>query len=257
MSFDTPDNLFSKSLLFLLLVITLSGCVTTQAPKISHVHVGHAMTGWRDTPNEQGLFITAEHEAQIAYQHAQYAVESSHNIALMKEHISHVQHAIDPEVVAAGPGLGYGFIKAVSSARDHLLFAADSKDASDNIRASARLWSVNVESLIARSRLIMELSKEIHKSASHEEVMVLTDEVLSLARKNLEGYDSDNDGTIGNIKQDFGIKQLHEEMNIMLAKEDPPYQTVDKKYLFGLIRLPSGEWIFKQDNSTNNDALAY
>ncbi len=45
-------NVIYRFVIFLMLSLTLVACVTTQAPKISHVHVGHAMTAWRDTPNE-------------------------------------------------------------------------------------------------------------------------------------------------------------------------------------------------------------
>ena len=248
-----------QCLLSVIIILMMSGCVTTQTPKISHVHVGHAMTAWRDTPDEQGLFITAEKEGTIAYKQALSAVENSHSVKLLKMHIKHVQHAMNPKLAKEGPGLGYGFISAISSARDHILFAADSKDASANIKSSAEVWSKHVESILERSNLVIELSKEILVSSSHEEMIILTDEVLSLTKKNLYGYDSDGDGTIGNVKNDYGIKQLHEEMKAMIAREDPPYQTVDKKYLFGLIRLPSGEWIFRSNsNSTSSsDGLYY
>lgn len=244
------------------LIVILSGltaCVTTQTPKISHVHVGHAMTAWQDTPKQQGLFVIAEQEAIIAFEHAQYAVASAADLNELKMHIKHVQHAMDPGMSKEGPGLGYGFIKAISTARDHILFAADAKDASDNIKKSAELWAENVDVIIQRSKLVVALTKEIILSDSHEEVIVLTDEVELLTKQNLYGYDSDGDGIIGSVKDDYGIKQLKEEMQIMIEKEDPPYQTVEKKYLFGLIRLPSGEWTydFYKKSSDNSSGFQY
>lgn len=224
-----------------MLSLTLAACVTTQAPKISHVHVGHAMTAWRDTPNEQGLFITAEQEAKIALEHARYAVENSHNMKLLKMHIKHVQHVMAPEIVPEmrndGPGLGYGFIKAISASRDHILFAADSKDASDNVKMAAKNWSKNVDVIIEQSDLIITLSHAVIKSNSHEELIVLSDEIKRLAQQNSDA-----------------VKQLKDEIIIMIEKEDPPYQTVEKKYLFGLIRLPSGEWEFDFNNKSENAA---
>jgi len=246
-----------NTIIFLFIFVNLTACVTTQTPKISHVHVGHAMTAWHDTPDELGLFITAEKETEIAYEHAQYAVENSHDIKLLKMHIKHVQHAMDPKLIKEGPGLDYGFIKAMNSARDHIFFAADSKDASENIKAFALLWSKDVEAIIERGKLILALSKEVIKSNSHEEMIVLSEEIKLLLQQNLYGYDSDGDGSIGNVKEDFGILQLKDQMNIMIAKEDPPYHTVDKKYLFGLIRLPSGEWMFKSSSSGNTSGLQY
>lgn len=251
-----PSKIFRylfKLSYILMISVSLTACVTTQTPKISHVHVGHAMTAWRDTPNEQGLFITAEQEAIIAYEHAQYAVENAHKLTLAKTHIKHVQHAMDPGLTKQGPGLGYGFIKALDASRDHILFAADSKDASENIKSSAQLWSKNVDTIIERSKLVLALCREVLKSNADEEVIILTEEIRKLTKQNLYGYDSDGDGTIGNIKADFGIEQLKAEILAMIEKEDPPYQTVDKKYLFGLIRLPSGEWIYNLGSSSNNN----
>lgn len=245
-------------ILAVILSLVLSACVTTQAPKISHVHVGHAMTAWRDTPNEQGLFIIAENEATIAYEHAQYAVENVDDVKLVKMHTKHVQHAMNPSLVPdmakSGPGQGYGFIKAINSSNDHISFAADSEDASDNIKRFARQWAQNVRAINERNELIVTLSQALLKSDSQEEMIVLSDEIKQLTEQNLYGHDSDGDGTIGNVKGDYGIKQLKIEINEMIAKEDPPYQTVEKKYLFGLIRLPSGKWEFNMGNQSNNNS---
>ncbi len=255
-------KIVSKITFFLIVLLSLSACVTTQAPKISHVHVGHAMTAWRDTPNEQGLFVIAEKEAVIAYEHAQYAVENSHDLKLIKMHTVHVQHAMDPALVSKnksqkadeGPGLGYGFIKAINSSSDHISFAADSKDASDNIKIFSQVWLKKVSAISERNELIVTLSQALLKSPSHEEAMVLAEEIQLLTEQNLKGYDSDGDGTIGNVKEDYGVKQLKDEINKMIAREDPPYQTVEKRYLFGLIRMPSGEWIFNLGNNASGNS---
>ncbi len=241
MVFFKAVNVVYKFILFLFVSLNLVACVTTQAPRISHVHVGHAMTAWQDTPNEQGLFITAEQEASIAFEHAQYAVENSHDVKLLKMHIKHVQHTMSPEIVPEmrndGPGLGYGFIKAIAASRDHILFAADSKDASNNVEVSAKKWSKNVDVILERSELIITLSHAVIKSDSHEEMIVLSDEIKLLTQQNLDG-----------------VKQLNDDIMIMIEKEDPPYQTVEKKYLFGLIRLPSGEWEFNFNKQSDGGA---
>ena len=259
MSLFNLSRALINAVILLLVSLSMTACVTTQAPKISHVHVGHAMTAWRDTPDEKGLFITAEREAAIAAEHAQYAVENSHDLKLVKMHTMHVQHAMDPALISKtapdmlnnGPGLGYGFIKAIGASNDHISFAADSDDASDNIKKSAQLWSQNVAVIMERNELIVTLSQALLTSDSHEEIIILADEIKLLTEQNLYGYDSDGDGTIGNVKSDYGIKQLKNEINIMIEKEDPPYQTVEKKYLFGLIRLPSCEWTFNMDKKSN------
>ena len=34
------------------------------------------------------------------------------------------------------------------------------------------------------------------------------------------------------------------ELQAMIARENPPYRTVDEWYLFNLVRLPNGRWVF-------------
>jgi hypothetical protein len=38
--------------------------------------------------------------------------------------------------------------------------------------------------------------------------------------------------------------QLRKELDAMIARENPPYVTVDQWYLFNLVRLPNGRWVF-------------
>ena len=46
--------------------------------------------------------------------------------------------------------------------------------------------------------------------------------------------------------------QLREEV---IAREDPPYSRIERRYLFGLIRLPSGlwQWLPDVDKAGNRD----
>jgi hypothetical protein len=40
------------------------------------------------------------------------------------------------------------------------------------------------------------------------------------------------------------MKQLRKELQDMIARENPPYTTVDQYYLFNLVRLPNGKWVY-------------
>lgn len=222
-------------------IILISGCVSTQVPLKSHVHIGHAMTGWRDTPGELGLFTTAEQEAKTAYEQATLAVENSNDTSLTKKYIRNVRYALDPESEPDGAEPSYGFIRAIKSSQDHVLFAAESDDASENIKSFSLQWYINTNVLLARSELVMAISEEILNSNSSEEIKILAEETQLLTGYNLFGNTSDSDSIDSN---QYGLQQLRADMNDMINREDPPYQTVDKKYLFGLIRLPSGEWTF-------------
>jgi len=40
------------------------------------------------------------------------------------------------------------------------------------------------------------------------------------------------------------LLQLRKELEGIIAREKPPYVTVDQWYLFNLVRLPNGKWVF-------------
>ncbi|MBK9134678.1 MAG: hypothetical protein IPM15_10195 [Betaproteobacteria bacterium] len=65
----------------LLATAALGGCVTVELPTIAHVHVGHAVTAWADTPGQRALFDVALAEAAVAAEHAVYAVDSARDVA--------------------------------------------------------------------------------------------------------------------------------------------------------------------------------
>jgi hypothetical protein len=129
-------------------------------------------------------------------------------------------------------------------AANHISFAADSEDASPNVRTEAKLFAKNVGGVVERCDLIALLAKDIAMSKRVEEAKALAAEIDKLALQNLNGIDLNRDGTIGVQANEYGVKQLRMEINDMIAREDPPYRTVEQTYLFNLVRLPNGRWVF-------------
>ena len=89
----------------------------------AHLHLGHVMTNWRDTPGTRGFLPVAVDEARVAVLHARLAAKGA-NLDDVKLHAGHVLHALDPALEAKGPGAGYGVKKAAAGALQHLEFAA-------------------------------------------------------------------------------------------------------------------------------------
>jgi hypothetical protein len=148
------------SMVFAVAILAMAGC-SHRAPTIAHVHIGHAMTGWYDTPDKEGLFVLAEKKAGESLKYAQAAVDGSRDLNRIKANI---------------------------------------------------------------------------------------------ARANIHGEDLDGDGIVGSSANEYGMAQLRRDIERMIAREDPPYTTVNKWYLFNLIRLPDGSWIFRKRQSTaSND----
>ena len=232
-----------------MLVLSLgvvTGCAT-RAPTIAHTHVGHAMAGWHDTPGKKGLFEVAEDKAQEASLHAERAAENPGNTKQVKAEVSKVTIATDRQLGKASDTeveAPYGVKQALTGAIDHITFAASSDDASANVRNTASTLEKSATGVLDRCDLITLLGSEIQESDSQEEVQILLEEVRALAHANLNGVDSNGDGVIGSDPEEIGLKQLRVKIEDMIAREDPPYTTVDRWYLFNLVRLPTGEWIF-------------
>jgi hypothetical protein len=232
---------------FLIAVMGLfvGGCAQ-QAPRISHVHVGHAITGWHDTPGQKGLFVAAEEKGQSALQHARDANQPGRRLDEVQGSIRRVMADVDPRAAPEGASERYGLKQALQGAVDHLVFAADVDDASNNVRRSVPVLVGNAAPLLARCESILVFGKEAVASKNLEEAKVLAAEILRMTRANADGVDVDGDGVIGSKREEYGLKQLRRDLVAMTQREDPPYTTVSTWYLFNLIRLPSGVWTFRE-----------
>ncbi|MCB1750078.1 MAG: hypothetical protein KDI74_00050 [Gammaproteobacteria bacterium] len=223
------------------------GC-SVKAPTIAHTHIGHAITGWRTTPGQQGLLVVAENKAVEALEHAQRAALYGSDTDAVKAEVSNALIAINPQgtgakSIQAEPP--FGLQQALVGAVDHITFAANSEDATQNVRAFAEEFAANSSAVVERCNLIELLGKDIQASSSAEEVEILTRELSALAEANLNGIDADGDGITGNTPEEQGVRQLRAALDAVLEREEPPYTTVSQWYLFNLIRLPTGEWRFE------------
>src|SRR6266481_6774417 len=103
----------------------------------AHLHLGHVMTNWRDTPANVGFLIAAISDGRVAAVHADLVAKSADDLEAMKLHAGHVLNALDSSVEPKGPGSGYGVRKAATGALQHLEFAVNAEGASANIKAYA------------------------------------------------------------------------------------------------------------------------
>jgi len=102
----------------------------------AHLHIGHVMTNWRDTPGSRGFLPVAVDEARVATLHAGLAAKSE-RLDDIKLHAGHVLHALDPAVEPKGPGAGYGVRNATTGALQHLDFAVKADGATANLATHA------------------------------------------------------------------------------------------------------------------------
>ncbi len=215
-----------------------SGC-TTQAPTIAHVHIGHAITAIDTTPGNKGYFVLAEEYNNAALSLASAAKNRAKDIQAVKADLAALN-----DLVNKRPNLP--FTEALREAARHIRFASVMPDASSNVRLQGERFAVSVETVLSRNNLINLYINDATLSTSREEIADLADEIYVLAAANVSGQDLDGDGTIGNTNGEIGMRQLRRDVDRMVAAENPPYTTVEQWYLFNLVRLQDGHWIFRR-----------
>ncbi len=212
-----------------------TGCVT-RPPTIAHVHIGHAITGVHVTPDHEGYLSTAERQARDTLELSKKAL-GSQDLTQIKADIAAAVKATDSEDE-------FSVKHALVMAANHLSFAATSDDATLNLQQSAPIFVGHTTRVVERCELIALLGKDVAASTSVKEATVSVQEVVKLADANVSGDDSNGDGIVGSDPSEFGLLQLRKELEAMIARERPAYVTVDRWYLFNLVRLPSGRWVF-------------
>jgi hypothetical protein len=224
-----------RVLIAMILPVAAAGCVS-HPPTIAHVHVGHAVTGVHVTPGQKGYFQQAEERAREAADKAR-AASGSQDLAEIKTFAASVVEATQSKEQ-------FGLKHALVMSANHIAFAATSPDASINLQQSGPAFAKDTARVVERCELIALLGKDVAASTSASEATVLAGEISKLAAANLDGEDTDGDGKAGTTAAEYGVKQLRAELDAIVARENPPYRTVEQWYLFNLVKLPNGRWVF-------------
>jgi hypothetical protein len=223
-------------LLALTLALPLAGGCVSRPPTVAHVHIGHAITGVHVTPNKEGYLVSAERRAKEAADLASKAAGSS-DLTEIKHDIAQAEHSTSSRDE-------FGVRESLVMAVNHITFAATSDDATLNVQKSAPQFAADSTRVIERCDLITLLSKDVQSSNTVQEAQVSAGEIVKLTQANISGDDSNGDGVVGSVPAEYGLLQLRTELEAIIARERPPYVTVDQWYLFNLVKLPNGKWVF-------------
>lgn len=227
--------------LLCVIVAGAAGCAH-RAPSIAHVHLGHSITGAHDTPDNVGYLTLAEQRARDALEMAEAALADGRPVDAVKVDVAAVNAFTNTEEP-------YSLTTAVKEAVSHIEYAALSDDASDNVKAGYQQFAETIDGALTRGSLIESYAREVASASDPAQVQRLAEEIHRLARANVYGVDADGDGVIGSSPEEYGMVQISADLAELIDREDPPYVTVDRWYLFNLIRLPSGDWIFRRGGS--------
>jgi len=181
------------------------------------VHIGHVMNGFTDTPKGLGLLPTAMEEARVAAVHAGLAARDLENLGSMKLHAGHVINAIDPTVVTAGPGLGYGVKRSALGIATHMDLAAKTPGASDDVVMHANHVATSARNTVQRADAIVALAKRIQAATAASEASALVSQLVSLTNELMLGKDADADGKVTWKEGEGGLQQCDEHVRLMLG----------------------------------------
>ncbi len=180
-------------------------------------HVGHVATGFANTPDGAGLLPTAEAEAQVAAQHASLAARDLSNLAAMKTHIGHVQHAVDPSVVEAGPGQGYGVMAAATGVARHIELAAGVDGAAGPVVTHSPHVAQAAQNTVARAQRILELAAQVQAAGSAEAAAPMVQEIQQLTAQLVDGQDADGDGRVGWQEGEGGLATARQHLGFLMG----------------------------------------
>ena len=169
----------------------------------AHLHLGHVMTNWRDTPSNVGFLTAAISDAKVAATHAELAAMSRDQLDEMKLHAGHVLHALDPSIEPKGPGSGYGVKKAATGALQHLEFAVNAEGTSANIKTHATHVSASLNDVLQWTDQAIAAAQKIRAAKSASEAVTFVDELSRLTKEISEG----------------GLQRAKTEMALMMKGE--------------------------------------
>ena len=183
------------------------------------VHIGHVINAFGDTPKMMGLLPTAEAEATTAAQHAALASKQPTDLDAMKMHAGHIINAVDPSVVAQGPGLGYGVKKAAQGIVTHIELAAKAPGASQNVITHSNHIATSARNTVTRCDAIVATAQKVQAATSAADAAKLINQLVSMTNQLTTGVDANGDGRITWEAGEGGLQQANEHAKLMLSAE--------------------------------------
>ena len=179
-------------------------------------HVGHVLTSFRDTPEQKGFLETAVAEADVAIQHAGLGMRDLTSLDNMKRHGGHVLHAVDPTLIAAGPGKGYGLKKAATNIANHIEMAGAAADQPAGVTTHSVHVAASARNTAQRADEIAVLAQQIQDATTAEEAKPLFEQLNEKAQQLRAGLDANNDGRVGWQEGEGGLDACETHMNLMM-----------------------------------------
>lgn len=197
------------------LAIAPAASAQREVPADLRVRIDEAANASVGTPRGEGLLPTARAEAEIAVRHVGLAAANEADLDAMKLHVGHALHAIDPEVVTSGPGLGYGVRRAAQAVAEHLAFVRDHEESAGRVRIYSRYVATLAKNVVERADSIVAVGNEIREAASAVEAAELLERLTSLGDALIQGVDANRDGGVGWRRGEGGLEQAGQYLTVL------------------------------------------
>lgn len=207
---------FGLTLVSLLAVNGASAQAPAQAAPAMSPHIGHVNTSFRDTPEQKGFLETAMSEADVAIQHATLGMKDLTNLDAMKRHAGHVLNALDPSLMAQGPGKGYGLKKAADNIASHITLAGQPADAPAAVKTHSVHVATSAKNTSARAAAMIELAQKIQSAKTADEAKPLFEQLNAKAQELKAGVDANKDGKVNWSEGEGGLDMAKTHMDLMM-----------------------------------------
>jgi hypothetical protein len=187
-----------------------------QAAPAMSPHIGHVLTSYKDTPGQKGFLETANAEADVAIQHATLGMKDLTNLDMMKRHAGHVLNALDPSLMAQGPGKGYGLKKASDNIATHITMAGQPADAPAAVKTHSVHVAQAAKNTSKRADEMIEVAQKIQKAQTAAEAKPLFEQLNAKAQELRAGVDANKDGKVDWKEGEGGLDMAKTHMDLMM-----------------------------------------
>ncbi len=183
------------------------------------MHLTHLTTAFFDTPEGVGIIPVGMAEASIAAEFVRIAGQDSTDLENMTGNMSHVIHAIDPNEVRTGLGLGYGFRRAAENVAMHIEFAMAVEGVSMTVQFHGPFIAQAARGAIGRADEAVAMARRVERAEDVETALPLIERLADLVRAMAYGDDRERDGRIGRTESEAGLAQATYHLNLIYRVE--------------------------------------
>jgi len=217
---DSRGNVYGAVVRRRMLEVHVPGSAPSidEASTTANPHVGHIATSFTQTPGRKGLVATATTEAGIGMLHANLAAGDLSDLDAMRRHGAEVLHTLAPEGSMAGPGTGFGLVRAAEETARHAELAAAATDASPSLRMHASHVATIARGVAHRGEEAAALARELGNATSMRVASPLVARLRAAMYALAEGADLDGDGDLA-LDREAGLQQLEAHLYLLLEGE--------------------------------------